>query len=684
MDVKSAFLYETIEEEVYVYQPPGFEEPDYPDKVYKVVKSLYGLHQAPRAWYETLANYLLENGFQKGKIDQTLFIKNQKGDILLVQVYVDDISFGSTNKELCKAFEKLMKDKFQMSSMGELTFFLGLQVKQKDDGIFISQDKYVAKILRKFGFTDVKSGSTPIETEKPLLKDPDGEDVNVHIYRKKVVVTEDVIHQDLQLDDANGVECLPTEEIFAELARMGYKKPPSKLTFYKAFFSAQWEFLIHTLVQCVNAKRTAWNEFSCSMASTIIYLDTDDLSSHTTRYTSPALTHKVFANMRRIGKGFFGIKTPLFATMLVQPHAVKEEKDEEDRVPVAPTPPSPIHAPSPPQAQPSPSLSPLQEQPTDTSNSSMTLLNTLIETCATLFQIVAHLKQDKIAQALEILKLNRRVKKLEKTRRSKFLGLKRGEIAEIDVDEDITLVDIETEVDLGAELQERKDDDNAANKEVNAAEPIVFDDEEVTMTMAQTLIKMKAEKERLLDEQMAKRLHDEEESFKKLKAVEVSGSESTQDTPTTDPKEISKKMFKICYKLSQCLSSRLKLYRLVKERFSTAVPTEDKEKALWVDLKRLFEPNAADVFWKLQRYMHDPLTWKLYTNCGVHQVSSTKRHDIFMLTEKDYPLIDVVMILMLSENLQVDEVYKMARDLVMKIFMEANKPKSRSLDTSSK
>nr|GEX12556.1 putative ribonuclease H-like domain-containing protein [Tanacetum cinerariifolium] len=183
MDVKSTFLCGTIEEEVYVCHPLGFEDPDYPDKVYKVVKALYGLHQAPRAWCKTLANYLLENGFQRGKIDQTLFIKKQKEDILLVKVYVNDIIFGSTNKELCKAFERLMKDKFQMSSMGELTFFLGLQVKEKDDGIFISQVKYVAKILRKFGFTYVKSASTPIETKKPLLKDPDGEDVDVHIYR---------------------------------------------------------------------------------------------------------------------------------------------------------------------------------------------------------------------------------------------------------------------------------------------------------------------------------------------------------------------------------------------------------------------------------------------------------------------------------------------------------------------
>ncbi|GJY03919.1 putative ribonuclease H-like domain-containing protein [Tanacetum coccineum] len=186
MDVKSAFLYGKIEEEVYVCQPPGFEDPDFPDRVYKVEKALYGLHQAPRAWYETLSTYLLDNGFQRGKIDKTLFIKRHKGDILLVQVYVDDIIFGSTKKELCIAFEKLMHEKFQMSSMGELTFFLGLQVKQKKDGIFISQDKYVAKILKKFGFTEVKTTSTPMETQKPLLKDEDGEEVDVHMYRSMI------------------------------------------------------------------------------------------------------------------------------------------------------------------------------------------------------------------------------------------------------------------------------------------------------------------------------------------------------------------------------------------------------------------------------------------------------------------------------------------------------------------
>ncbi|GKB76962.1 putative ribonuclease H-like domain-containing protein [Tanacetum coccineum] len=149
-------------------------------------KALYGLHQAPRAWYETLSTYLLENGFRKGTIDKTLFIKKDKDDILLVQAYVDDIIFGSTKKSLCTKFEQMMHKSFQMSSMGEITFFLGLQVKQKDDGIFISQDKYVADILKKFDFATVKTASTPMETNKALLKDEEAADVDVHLYRSMI------------------------------------------------------------------------------------------------------------------------------------------------------------------------------------------------------------------------------------------------------------------------------------------------------------------------------------------------------------------------------------------------------------------------------------------------------------------------------------------------------------------
>ncbi|GKA87078.1 putative ribonuclease H-like domain-containing protein [Tanacetum coccineum] len=154
MDVKSAFLYGKIEEELYVCQPPGFKDPDIPDRVYKVEKALYRLHQAPRA-----------------------------SDDFFGPKYMWMIHLGSTKKELCNAFEKLMHEKFPMSSMGELTFFLGLQVQQKKDGIFISQDEYIGEILNKFGFTKFKTASTPMETQKPLLKDEDGKEVDVHMYR---------------------------------------------------------------------------------------------------------------------------------------------------------------------------------------------------------------------------------------------------------------------------------------------------------------------------------------------------------------------------------------------------------------------------------------------------------------------------------------------------------------------
>nr|GEV80953.1 putative ribonuclease H-like domain-containing protein [Tanacetum cinerariifolium] len=137
MDEKSAFSYETIEEEVYVCQPPRFEDPEFSDKVYKVKKALYGLHQAPRAWYETMSTYLMNNRFKRGQIDKKLFISRNKG----------------------------------------------LQVKQKQDGIFISQDKYVAEIFKKFRFSEVKTTSTPMETSKPLLKDEDGQEVDVYIYK---------------------------------------------------------------------------------------------------------------------------------------------------------------------------------------------------------------------------------------------------------------------------------------------------------------------------------------------------------------------------------------------------------------------------------------------------------------------------------------------------------------------
>nr|GEX29320.1 putative ribonuclease H-like domain-containing protein [Tanacetum cinerariifolium] len=377
IDVKSAFLYGTIDEEVYVTQPPGFVDPKFPNKVYKVVKALYCLHQAPRA---------------------------------------------------C-----------------------------------------------------VKTASTPIETQKPLVKYEEATDMDVtpktlHLQAMKRIFSKELASPK---QTALGKNFNFSKYIFDSMVRN--VDSPSKFLMYPWFLQV------------------------------IINNQVDDLSSHTTKYTSPVLTQKLFANMRRVGTGFFGVETLLFASMRMHPN--------------------------------------------------------------------------------------------------------RGKIAEIDVDEDITLVDMKTQVDLGVELQGRKDDVIAATKNVNAVEPTVFDNEEVTITVAQTMIKMKAKKARLLDEQMAKRLHDEKlkqaaarekkekddlekakglqqqkyqslkkkpvsidqarknmiiylknmvgykmehfrgmncdkkkrvaeeilllESFKKLKAVEVSGSHSIQDTLSNDPKEMS-------------------------------------------------------------------------------------------------------------------------------------------------
>nr|GEX01160.1 hypothetical protein [Tanacetum cinerariifolium] len=231
MDVKSAFLYGTIEEEVYVCQPPEFEDPDHPDKVYKVVKALYGLHQAPSAW--------------------------QKGDILLVQIYVDDIIFGATNKDLCKSFKKLMKDK-------------------------------VNDVTRLQALVD----------------------------KKKVVVTKAIIWEAHRLDDEEGVECLPNEEIFVELARMGYEKPSTKLTFYNAFFSSQ---LMRKEV-ADEAKEVV--DEAKEVADAVKDVE-ESLQDQGRTAESQAEIYK--------SKGFFRVETPLFESMLVE-QQVDEEGDADENV----------------------------------------------------------------------------------------------------------------------------------------------------------------------------------------------------------------------------------------------------------------------------------------------------------------------------------------------------------------
>nr|GEV94980.1 hypothetical protein [Tanacetum cinerariifolium] len=315
MDVKSAFLYGTIEEEVYVTQPPGFKDPDYPNKV-------------------------LQGG--QGTLWAASSSKSmQKGDTLLVQIYVDDIIIGSRNKELCTAFEKLIKDKFQMSYMGELTFFLGLKVTQKEDGIFINQDKYVKEILKKFNYSDVKSASTPVDLEKHLVKDGDVNDVDVHIYRSMIGY---LMYLTASRPDIMFVGCscsrfqvTPKTSHLLAMANLEFCEQHNMVAFLEkpqgsTYFHQIVDFLNSTHIKYaltenpviyVSLNRQFWETASSSMLKNM-----DDKSKFLMyprfiqiflkKHKRLLKPYKLFSNMRRVSKGYYEVDVPLFPAMLVQ------------------------------------------------------------------------------------------------------------------------------------------------------------------------------------------------------------------------------------------------------------------------------------------------------------------------------------------------------------------------------
>jgi hypothetical protein len=175
IDVKNDFLNGVTQEEVYVRQPPSFENPKYPNRVYKLSKALYGLKQAPRAWYARLKPFLLDNGYVMGSVDNALFTLKHGNDFLLVQIYVDDIIFGGSSYVLVSSFQEMMENEFQMSMMGELTFFLGIQVKQMKKGTFGHQAKYTKDLKKKFNMVELKPVSTPMRMAMVLDPNKNGE-----------------------------------------------------------------------------------------------------------------------------------------------------------------------------------------------------------------------------------------------------------------------------------------------------------------------------------------------------------------------------------------------------------------------------------------------------------------------------------------------------------------------------
>ncbi|GJR75280.1 retrovirus-related pol polyprotein from transposon TNT 1-94 [Tanacetum coccineum] len=515
MDVKSAFLYGKIEEEVHVCQPPGFEDLEFLEKFYKVEKALYGLHQAPKAWYETLSTYLLNNGFKRGKIDKTLFIKRIKFDILLIQVYVDDIIFGSTE------FEKLMHKKFQMSSMGELTFFLGLQVTQKDDGNFISQDKYTEEILKKFRFSTVKTTSTLEETSKPLLKDAEAEDVDVHLYRSMI---RSLMYLTASRPDIMFAVCACARfQVTPKGSHLGLwypKDSPFNLEAYadsdyagasldrkttrgsgprcqdtilggaKAqirFEAASKQSNDPPLLR-VNTLGSREDNMILKELIELFFLDkqVEGMTRHKEVYVTPSHTKKVFANMKRPGKVFSGSVIPLFQTIMVQASEDmcedsikksrrKQRKDSGPTEPVTDEATNEAHVPT-------PSYDPPQ------SSEDRMQLSKLMSICNSLQGKVLDLEEAKTAQAKEIASLKKREDASKQGRK----------IADIDADAEVTLEVVETEEPvISAAITTKSiplsdaDPVTTTNVEVTiASAPTTIDE----LTIAQTLIEIKTSK----------------------------------------------------------------------------------------------------------------------------------------------------------------------------------------------
>ncbi|GJR88407.1 retrovirus-related pol polyprotein from transposon TNT 1-94 [Tanacetum coccineum] len=183
MDVKSAFLNGFINEKVYVAQPLGFIYFEKPDHVYKLKKALFGFKQAPKAWYDRLKAFLTKHEYKMGMVDNTLFLKKKSSNLIIVQIDVDDIIFGLTCQDMCDEFAKIMHDEFEMSMMGELNFFLRLQIKQMEDGIFFNQSKYIKEMLKKFGLEESKPMKTPMSSDTKLTKDEECESVDSTKYR---------------------------------------------------------------------------------------------------------------------------------------------------------------------------------------------------------------------------------------------------------------------------------------------------------------------------------------------------------------------------------------------------------------------------------------------------------------------------------------------------------------------
>nr|GEW32873.1 hypothetical protein [Tanacetum cinerariifolium] len=757
IDVKSTFLYGTIDEEVYVMQPPRFQNPKFPVKVYKMKKAMYGLHQAPRAWYGTLSKYLLTNGFQRGTIDQTLFIRRQRGDFILVQVYVDDIIFGSSNLQLCREFEALMHEKFQMSAMGD--------------------------ILKKFRYLDVRSSNTPMDKENPWGKD-ELEKIYLKGHPKLGLWYPNESPFDLVAysDSDYGGATLDRKSTTRGCQFLGRREVPILSCKYWNGTSKYWGVL---RILMISLRLIPLSEHNVDFHPIVDFVEASPLRyaltfkptvyvSHIRQFWSTARIEttkegtKILATvdgiLRTVTESSLrrnrklqdeeGISFLLDAKLFENPTLMGYNISPNQKVyfskgrariaqssafpPVADKPTSPLRDVSQGEAGPTNSgfgadqdkanISKTSTLPHDSAprvtslvadeGSMQQTLDDLTALCTSLQRQHSEMVAKFEAQELEINMLKAKVKLLEDRSGGgveqsgvdapiKGRNLDEGEAAaerwiyshcwspaaEVPTASDVVptaglIFAIATVV---TPYIRRKGKETMVESKTPKKKKV---QEQIDAQVARELEEQMARKDQRMSEQVARdaeivRIHAEEELQIMIDGLDMSNEiiskylQEYHQFASELPLEIriklisdlvryqdnyakvhkyqsqqrkpwSKKKKRDYYMaVIKCnLGWKVKDFRgmtfaeiegkfttaLVKESLSIRPPSSNKEMELWVELKRLSEPDDEDQLWThTQNLMHAPVEWKLYDMCGVHQVTS-KDKQIFMLVEKDYPL----------------------------------------------
>ncbi|GJS92698.1 putative ribonuclease H-like domain-containing protein [Tanacetum coccineum] len=739
MDVKSAFLYGTIDEEVYVSQPLGFVDPKFPKKVYKVVKALYGLHQAPRAWYATLSTFLLKSGYRRGTIDKTLFIKKNKNDIMLVQ---------------------------------------------KEDGIFISQDKYVAEIMKKFDFANVKSASTLIETRKPLNKDEEAVDVDVHLYRSMIgslmyltasrpdiivssfdleaysdsdyaganldrkfttrgqtttgkessnLLMADSLPKTIQFNDLpllrgytlrSGDDSLKLMELmefnlnqlYSSNGNLGVLRKHNMVEYLEKPEGSAEQAKTITEASLKRHLKLEDNGGITSLPNTKIFeqlalmgYETDFnkltfqkgglLTPKQETYPTPILTQKVFNNMKRVTRGYSGENIPLFHSMITAPETSPSRITSSLSL-------SPQHTPvSAPSTSPPPitETTPTAEEPALMPHESP-------------LQSVQSLRRDEGSVSLNELMdlLVKRVKKLEKqvktgkTRRRTKIVLSedeaveedsskqgRGLIKELDMDANFYLVPLHD-----IEIQEKISDDTKIDEKERKR---ITRDTEITKQMQEEYDKA-GKKEAVTEVDIAHVIDWNDPSVIRYHAL--------QNRPRSVA-EVKKNMIMYLknqrgYKMKDFKGMSYDdirpIFEQVWDQIHSFVPMDSEEEVQRIkragqdveaklakdkELKK-FQNKGINVEALQTKYpiigweVHSDDTiqfWKIIrvgNHTEVYQFImylQRKEKNLFILVEKDYPLTKRLATLMLSNKLRVDQQSEMADELLIKIYNIGNKPR---------